>query len=260
MSISYYRILITNDDGINAPGIWALADAVKDLGEIWIVAPDRERSGVSHAFTLMTPLRYLHLPRNGFDNVFAITGTPVDAAKFALRGLLPGKPDLLLSGINRGENTGVNLLYSGTVAGAMEGAIIGIPSIAVSITWNKEAKNNGAFSTAALIARKLCEKVLQEGLRFGTMLNVNIPGVPQDKLRGVKLVRQAESHYNEIIDKRSDPRGDDYFWISGINHLLDEKSPSDMKAVRDGYIAITPICARLTDDLSLTEMKGWNLE
>lgn len=252
-------ILITNDDGINAPGIWALAEAVRDLGEVWIVAPDRERSGVSNAFTLMTPLRYFHQPRNGFENVYAVTGTPVDAAKFALHGLMPKMPDLVFSGINRGENTGINLLYSGTVAGAMEGAIIGIPSIAVSIVWPKHSDKSTEYSLASSFARRLAERVLEEGLPFGTMLNVNVPNIPESDLKGILITPQAESHYEEIIDKRSDPRGNEYFWISGVNKLIDENADSDMKAVREKYIAVTPVCARLTNEGFLKELKGWNL-
>ncbi len=208
----------------------------------------------------MTPLRYFLQSRNGFRNVYAVTGTPVDAAKFALRGLMPRMPDLLFSGINRGENSGVNLLYSGTVAGAMEGAIIGIPSIAVSIAWTKHSDHITEYSTAARFARQLAVKVLTEGLPFGTMLNVNVPNAAEKDLKGVMMTGQAESHYHEIIDKRSDPRGNEYFWISGINTMVEDKIDSDMKAVREGYIAVTPVCARLTDEKFLQELKGWVLE
>jgi len=237
-----------------------LAEAVKELGDIWIVAPDTERSGVSHSFTLMVPLRSFHFPRNGFDNVFAITGTPVDAAKFALRGLLPRSPDLVLSGINRGENTGVNLLYSGTIAGAMEGAIVGIPSIAISIAWSKLSRGAFDYSFAAKFARKIAETTLTNGLPFGTMLNVNIPNLPADQIKGVSVTPQAESHYNEVIEKRQDPRGDEYFWISGINQMIDPNGDNDMQSVRNGHIAVTPICARLTNESFLNELKGWNLD
>ncbi len=208
----------------------------------------------------MTPLRYFHLPRDGFENVYAVTGTPVDAAKFALRGLMPRLPDLVLSGINRGENTGINLLYSGTIAGAMEGAIIGIPSIAVSIAWSKYSHKASDYLTAAAFARRLAEKVLRTGLPFGTMLNVNVPNGSANEMLGVAVVPQAESHYLETIDKRSDPRGNEYFWISGINKMVDSNSDSDMKSVREKYIAVTPIAARLTNEAFLNELRGWNLE
>jgi len=253
-------ILLTNDDGINAAGLWALAEAVRDLGEVWIVAPERERSGVSHAFTLATPLRFAHHPRRGFNNVYAVSGTPVDAAKFALNRLLPRRPDLLLAGVNRGENSGINILYSGTVAGAMEGAMVGIPSIAVSIAWYDHDEETSVLDVAVKFTRRLSERVLRDGLPFGVMLNVNIPNLPADRIKGVRATSQTESHYKETIDCRSDPRGNEYFWISGVNTVVGDGDGGDMNAVREGYISVSPICPRLTDYTFLEVLKRWNLE
>lgn len=248
-------ILLTNDDGINAPGLWALCDAVRDLGEVWVVAPDQERSGVSHAFTLATPLRVEKHPRHGVENCYAISGTPVDAAKLAIRGILPERPALLVAGINRGENSGVNLLYSGTVAGAMEGAIIGIPSIAISLAGNSEFD----YTAAAAFARKVCKRVLADGLPFGTLLNVNVPNIAAD-IKGVKVTHQAESHYREEIERRTDPRGREYYWIGGANALVGDGAGSDMEAIRQGFISVTPIHARLTNPDLIPALEGWNLE
>jgi len=249
-------ILITNDDGINAPGIWALRDALEGLGDLWIVAPDRERSGVSHAFTLNTPLRVEHHPRHGLENCYSVTGTPVDSAKIALRRLMPEPPSLVVSGINRGENGGVNILYSGTVAGAMEGALVGIPSIAFSIGWGDKID----YKPAGHYARLIAEKVISEKLPAGALLNVNVPNLPLDKIKGIRITEMADSHYEENIDGRIDPRGRAYYWIAGGLKIVGDGVGTDLNAIQDGFVSITPLRAQLTDDALLTTLTGWNLE
>lgn len=248
-------ILLTNDDGIHSPGLKALYDALEGLGERWVVAPDRERSGVSHAFTLATPLRIHEVRHEGKRYGFAVNGTPVDTAKIALRRILPEKPALVVSGINHGENTGVNILYSGTVAAAMEGAITGIPSIAFSTVWQEHID----FSTPAKLARRFCEMVLERGLPHGTILNVNVPGLPESEIKGTRLTEMAQSHYVEEIPKSTDPRGRDYYWIAGKNQIVGDGARTDMIALKEGYVSVTPVTARLTDTAFLHTLRDWNL-
>jgi 5'-nucleotidase len=249
-------ILLTNDDGIAAPGLRALKDALAGLGDLWVVAPEGERSGVSHAFSLATPLRVEEVRSNGGVYGYSVSGTPVDSAKIALRSILPEKPGLVVSGINRGENTGVNVLYSGTVAAAMEGAIVGIPSVAVSVVWRDKTD----YAAAAFYARKVCERVVAKGLPFGILLNVNVPALPLDKIKGLVVARMADSHYIEEIEKRVDPRGREYYWIAGSNHLVGDGKGTDMNAVRDGYVSVTPLDSRMTNDEVIPLLQGWNFE
>ncbi len=249
-------ILLTNDDGIYAPGLRALYEALEGIGELWVVAPEGERSGVSHSFSLAMPLRVDPVRSNGTIFGYSVSGSPVDSAKIALRSILPGRPALVVSGINRGENSGINVIYSGTVAAAMEGAIVGIPSIAVSVVWSEKVD----YAATGRFTRRLCEKVLNTGLPYGTLLNVNVPALPEERIKGVHISPMAESHYIEDIDRRTDPRGREYYWISGMNTLVGDSAGTDMQAVRDGYIAVTPICARMTDRNFLETMQDWNLE
>jgi len=221
-----------------------------------MVAPDRERSGVSHAFTLNTPLRVEHHPRHGLERCYSVSGTPVDSAKIALRSLLPEPPALVVSGINRGENSGVNILYSGTIAGAMEGALVGIPSIAFSVGWGDKID----YKPAVKFARLVAEKVLAEGLPFGTLINVNVPNLPLDQIKGFAITSMAQSHYDENIDKRIDPRGRAYYWIAGGLKIVGSGEGTDLRAVQDGYVAVTPLHAQLTNNAFLPTLSGWKFE
>jgi len=250
------RILLSNDDGIYSPGLKALMKAVDDLGEVWVVAPDIEQSGVSHAFSLTGPLRVEQAKLDGCERCYAVRGTPVDTVKLALREILPELPDTVISGINRGENSGVNILYSGTVSGAMEGAILGIPSIAVSVA----SYLNPVYDLAAEFTRKICPLVMDARLPIGTLVNINVPGVEADEIKGVKITHQAESHYEEEIEKRLDPRLQEYYWIGGYNVLNHNGAGSDMEAVREGYISVTPIRVDQTDREFMQVMKGWKFE
>ncbi len=250
------RILLSNDDGIYSPGLRALMDAVEDFGEVWVVAPDIEQSGVSHAFSLTGPLRVEQVQLDGCQRCYAVRGTPVDTVKLALREILPELPDMVISGINRGENSGVNILYSGTVSGAMEGAILGIPSIAVSVASYQKPN----YGPAAEFTRKICPLVMDTILPIGTLVNINVPGVEVDEIKGVKITHQAESHYEEKIEKRLDPRSQEYYWIGGYNVLNHNSAGSDMEAVRKGFISITPIRVDQTDREFMQVMKGWNLD
>ncbi len=259
-------ILLTNDDGIYAPGLSALKEALEELGDIWVVAPAAEQSGVSHAFSLSGPLYVEEVVWNGHRFGIAVNGTPVDAVKLAIRALLPQVPDLVVSGINRGENSGVDLFYSGTVAGAMEAALLGIPAVAVSQSlrslgekvlrnpWGRKIVN---YEVSAYYARKVCEEVIRRGLPKGTMLNVNVPLIPMDKIRGVQITTQADSYYIEEMEERQDLRGVGYHWKHWHKALQNDGLGSDVQAVQEGYVSITPVRPRLTDNQSIEYLKGW---
>jgi 5'-nucleotidase len=251
------RILLTNDDGIAAPGLAALWRAVRDLGEVTVVAPHAERSAVGHAITLADPLRVSeHAGPDGFAG-FAVSGTPADCVKIAVRAILPEPPDLVLSGINQGANLGTNLLYSGTVSAATEAAMLGIPAAALSLAdWHA-----ADFAAAAAFARRLAGEIGRRGLPPGVSLNVNVPPLPAAQIRGVALTRQGRVRLVEWFDRRNDPRDRHYYWMVG-ERLVDEGDPGsgcDDAAVREGYISVTPINFDLTAEEVLRDLGGWEL-
>ncbi len=250
-------ILITNDDGIQAPGLWILLRNLKSLGEIYVVAPDTERSAVGHAITLTAPLRVDRYISPGAEdvNAFSSTGTPADCVKLAVKAILPRKPDLVISGINPGANTGLYVLYSGTVSAATEGMILGIPSIAISLdTWHKPD-----FTRAGTFAREIAQKVLKEGLPDGSILNVNVPALPDSQIRGVRLTRHGRAVYNEEFHKRSDPRGRTYYWMSGARAEFSEDQDTDTEALKAGYISVAPLQFNLTDAGHFDKFRQWAL-
>ncbi len=232
-------ILLSNDDGIQSEGLKALETSLARLGETYTVAPDRAQSSMSHALTLHRPLRVHELaPRR-----LSVNGTPVDCVKLALTGLLPVKPDLVVSGINEGPNLGDDIIYSGTVSAAIEGTLLGIPAIAVSlVTFAKFDFHAAAEFTATLI-----EHVQQPGIPAGTLLNVNVPHLPKELLKGWRLTRMGRRHYSENIVERVDPRGGKYYWIGGDDLGFDHDTGTDCLAVHDGYISVTPLQVDLTD-------------
>lgn len=246
-------ILITNDDGIAAPGIHHLVMSLRELGEIVVVAPDTEKSAVGHAITLSDPLRVTKFNKNGEWEGFAVSGTPADCVKIAVGALLPRRPDLVVSGINLGSNAGINVIYSGTVSAATEGTILGIPSIAVSLTTYIDP----LFATASDFARKIAQIVLAKGLPARTLLNVNIPNVPTEEIRGVKITRQGMAHFAEFFDKRVDPRNRVYYWMDGKKEELAEGEDVDDVAIRNNYISITPIKYDLTNYELIDKLQTW---
>jgi len=252
---SYMHILLTNDDGYNAPGIKVLYKALEGLGELWIAAPVNEKSGVSHAFTIKDPLRVDLIEWMNDNHGYAVHGTPVDAVKLAIRSLMPEPPALVVSGINQGENTGVDLLYSGTVAAAMEGAILGIPSIAISLA----SKQYSDYSTSARFARNICKEVIERGLPAGVLLNTNIPPLPEERIAGVRITHQAESRYIEGVERRDDPNGGDCYWVEYEKVLVGDGNGSDVEAIKNNYISVTPVHSRFTQFDLLPEIKSWNL-
>lgn len=240
------RILVTNDDGIHAPGLRALEEALRPLGEVTVVAPEREMSATSQSISLHSPLRAHALD----ERHFAVAGTPADAVILAIHHLLPEKPDLVISGINPGGNLGENVVYSGTVAGAMEAVLHGVPAFAVSLCSRKQAD----FSVAAGFASRLAAKVLEEGLPPGVMLNVN---VPRGEPRGARFARQSQKISQTLVREQKDPRGRKYFWLDESVALEQVEPDSDYAAVLAGEIAITPLQVDRTDYKSLNHLSHW---
>ena len=243
------KILVTNDDGVASPGLWALASALKGLGDVYVVAPDRERTAVGHALTLHKPLRITTVQKR----VYAINGTPTDCVNLALKKVLPGKPGLLVSGINRGVNLGDDVTYSGTVSAALEGTILGVPSIAVSQEGNQKFK----FEVAAVYALRVAKMVLQYGLPEETLLNVNVPDRPYRGIKGVKVTTLGRRRFNNPIVEKVDPRGRKYYWIAGTRVAWGRGKNSDHAALRRGMVSITPIHLDITHYGALAYLQGW---
>ena len=250
------NILITNDDGINSDGIYALYEAVKENDNVTVVAPDSERSAAGHAITLSDPLRVKIVNRSGMQFGYATSGTPADCVKLAVRALMKEKPDLVISGINLGPNTGFSVLYSGTVSGATEGAILGIPSFAISLGTFE----NPDFSLAAEFAKKLVTLLRDKDIPKGTLLNVNVPAVKsRNDIKGVKVTYQSKTALVEHFDLREDPRKHSYYWLTGELIGLDGEKGSDMEAIRHGYISISPLQCDMTNYIFIDKLKEWDI-
>ena len=233
------KILLCNDDGIQAPGIHALQNAVKDLGDIHVVAPDRERSAIGHGITLTKPLRTRPWPHHGPAFGTAVNGTPADCIKLAVSLLLNPKPDLVLSGINLGPNAGISVLYSGTVSAASEGPIMGIPAIALSL----DTFSDPNWDTAARVSRHLVEQVISGTFNIPpeTFWNVNIPNCPYDQLAGLRITRMGSSRFIEKYERREDPWGNPYYWMNGELYEKGEMAGTDLEALRENYVSLSPI-------------------
>jgi 5'-nucleotidase len=249
-------ILVTNDDGVHALGIYALYQSMGELGDAVVVAPESERSAVGHALTISDPLRVWEVDRYGDNFGYAVNGTPADCVKLAVKAILDRKPDLVVSGINQGPNTAINIIYSGTVSAATEGTLMGVPSIAFSLTSFRRRE----FSYAARFARHLAGKVLEQGLPAGTLLNVNIPALSEKEIEGVKITRQGKGRYEEYFEKRVDPMNRNYYWLAGKKLQLDHDSDVDDVAVMEKYIAVTPIQFDLTDYRAIDRLQKWKLK
>ncbi len=251
-----FHVLISNDDGIDAPGIYALVQEIKKIASVTVVAPDKQQSAVGHAITVNYPLRFHKFYKNGKFFGYAVEGTPADAVKLAVRSLLKKEPDMLISGINHGSNTAINIIYSGTVSAATEGTILGIPSIAISLTTYGEPD----FSFAAKFARKLATLLAKQGLPEGTLLNVNIPPVSEKQIQGVAITKQGKSKWDDVFELRKDPGNREYFWLKGNMIQLDRHDDVDQVAVLKNKVSITPIHYDLTDYQMLEKMRSWGLE
>jgi 5'-nucleotidase len=250
------RILLTNDDGIQAPGLRALRRELQSLGEVVVVAPATEQSAVGHSITLSTPLVVQQVFDNGSDFLgWAVEGRPADCVKLALLELLPEPPDLVVSGLNAGSNAGINVLYSGTVAAAIEGAFFRQISIACSQEYTKATLPD--FARGAGLARRVIEQILAQKPDHGSLFNVNIPSLDNKELRGVRVVPQNVAPYSEKFDRRIDPRGRVYFWSTPEFGCPDPHPDTDVTAMAEGYITVTPLQFNLTDDARLAEMGRW---
>jgi len=247
------HILVTNDDGIFAPGLEALHRELQRLGTISVVAPESEQSAVGHSISLATPLRVKEVALPGGTAGWAVTGTPADCVKIAIAELLPQVPDLVVSGINLGPNVGINVLYSGTVSAATEAAILGVRGVALSLNTYKDAD----FAEAAALAGGLVARLQKwPGWTNGVVLNINLPALPRDQVRGVKVTRQDTGQLVERFQRRVDPRERVYYWLAEINNRRHWDLDTDYAALRDGYISITPIHFDLTHYASLDTLKG----
>jgi 5'-nucleotidase len=238
-------LLVTNDDGVHAAGLAALAQALDDLGDVYVVAPEREQSACGHALTLHRPLRVEPVR----ERWFAVNGTPSDCVNLAVLGFLPERPVLIVSGINHGTNLGDDVTYSGTVSAAMEGVLLDVPSIAVSLV------PGGDFAEAGRAARLVAARALVEGLPPKTLLNVNVPAGPP---RGIRVTRLGHRVYSGKIVEQIDPRGRTHYWIGGGEPAWELLEGSDMATVNDGFVSVTPLHLDLTSHRALAEMRDWS--
>lgn len=246
------RILVSNDDGVDAPGIHALADGLRAAGhEVWMVAPDRDRSGASNSLTLDQPIRAVRLD----DRRWRVAGTPTDCVHLALSGLLDHEPDIVVSGINNSANLGDDVIYSGTVSAAMEGRFLGLPAIAVSlVSRDHKGRHYGSAAEAVLL---LMRRLLIDPLPADTILNINVPDLPWSEIRGLAVTRLGRRHRSAPCIAETDPRGRPIYWIGPPGEAADDGPGTDFNAVRDGYVSITPIHVDLTRFQALEKVSGW---
>jgi 5'-nucleotidase len=249
------RILLTNDDGIYAPGITALKHSIKDLGEITVVAPDIEQSGVGHSITFGHPLRIREVHLNNEFIGYGVSGSPADCVKLGIYEVMKKEPDIVISGINMGSNVGIHILYSGTVAAAVEAAIMGFPSIAVSFDITAEYDD---VKDASKVARDIIGCITRHPLSKGSLLNVNIPSRPSHQIKGIKMTRQFARDFKETFSRRMDPSGKAYYWLIGTDKSIHREEGTDVSALNDGYISVTPLRYDLTDYRLHEQMEGWD--
>lgn len=250
------HILVTNDDGIFAPGIKALVAALKTIGTVEVVAPETEKSAVSHAITISSPLRATKVDIDGAFFGHAVNGTPADCIKLGVRQLVKKEPDIVVSGINLGSNTASNVIYSGTAAGAAEAALLGIPALAVSLT----SFSSQNFSYAAKVARHMVLQTIKNGLPERTILNINVPAIEENEVVDVMATKQGRGMYGEVFEERVDPKNKTYYWMGGKRMVLDKEMDIDDVAVMHNNVAITPIQYDLTHHNFLKELQKWKLK
>lgn len=247
------RILVTNDDGIDSEGIAALVHAMRSIGDVVVVAPDRQQSAVGHALTVSSPLRAVPFHRNGEVFGWAVNGTPADCVKLAVSALLDTRPDIIVSGINHGSNTSVNAIYSGTVSAATEGSLMGIPSMAISLA---SFDHSADMTLAREVASEMAAKLISINLPSGTLLNVNVPAVHRSEYKGLKVTRQGHSLWMDSYDRRRDPHGREYFWLTGKMISVAEVEDADDIAVAAGYASVTPLHYELTNFSVIDDLKS----
>ncbi len=247
-------ILVTNDDGFHAPGINALTEVALGFGDVLKVAPDKPQSGMGHAITINSTLRIEKMPAEGYE-AYQCTGTPVDCVKIALDVILDRVPDLVISGINHGSNASINVIYSGTMSAAMEGYIEGVPSIGFSLL---DHTVDADFTTAKIYAEKIIREALNQKDQT-YCLNVNIPKLEPDLIKGIRCCRQAHAKWQEEFDRRTDPSGRDYYWLTGHFVQFEQSEEVDLWALKQGYVSVVPVSYDLTHFKTLETLKTWNL-
>lgn len=246
------KILLTNDDGYNAPGILALYEILASYHDVVMIAPDREKSAVSHGITLNEPMRFEKIDLNGVKKGYTVTGTPVDCVKLGLFKLFNSPPDLIVSGINPGCNIGIDINYSGTAAAAREAAMNGILGVAVSIKIGEKMDFHGMSRFTADLINKVCDQRLPSG----TFLNINAPGIPFGEVQGVKITRQASNNLSTQFEKRTDPKNRSYYWYGRTNHV-DGQPDTDVCALSQNFISITPVQCDITDHKTMTLLNDY---
>jgi len=250
------QILVTNDDGIQAPGLLALKQALETMGEVTVLAPERAWSAAGHTKTMHKPLRIWRVTLADGSLAYATNGTPSDCVSLALLGAIPIQPDLVVSGINLGANMGYDITYSGTVAAAMEAVVAGLPALAVSLDTRDE---NADYRLAAQVAARLAAQVLKRGLPPNTLLNLNVPALPADEMRGIRVTRLGRRVYRDVLIERTDPRGQPYYWIGGEPPGGVVEDGTDVGALAQGYISVTPLSLDMTAYSLLDDLRQWEL-
>ena len=250
-------ILVSNDDGIDSKGINSLVEVAREFGRVVVAAPSEAMSGMSHAITIKTPLRVRKVYDDGKVTRYSCLGTPVDSVKLAFNSLMGRRPDLVLSGINHGSNSSASVVYSGTMAAAMEGCVNHVPSAGFSLL---DYDPDADFSYAQEIARNVIAEIIRNGLDDGVCLNVNIPAKPKEEIRGIKICRQAKGYWKEEFDKRTDPHRGEYYWLTGsFFNVEPDSEDTDEFALNNDYVSIVPIKVDLTDYQSLSKLNNWKL-
>jgi 5'-nucleotidase len=248
-------ILVTNDDGVFAPGIRKLIEIARQIGRVVVVAPDSPMSGMAHAITVKVPLRLIKIAEEKNYVEYSTNGTPVDAMKLGEKVVINGKPDLVVSGINHGSNASVNIIYSGTMAAVLEASIDGIPAIGFSLL---DYSHKADFSAVDDYIKSIIKNVLLKGLPEGVCLNVNIPAVKKEEIKGIKICRQAKGRWDEKFEERTDPHQRNYFWLTGVFKNGDAVKDSDTWALMNNYISVVPVHTDLTAQKAVTELKKWD--
>jgi len=247
------KILLTNDDGIGSAGLAALVKSIEEIAEVTVIAPDTEQSAVGHAITVAYPLRVQEFYKNGDFFGYAVKGTPADCVKLAIKEIMPVRPDMVISGINLGPNTGTHIIYSGTVSAATEATILGVPAFAVSLGTFRDPD----YSVAAKFAKKLCLLIREKGLPQDVLLNVNVPAVPAAEISGVQVTVQGKTKFIGAIDKRSDPRGRNYYWLTPEIEEITGDPRLDTVAMRNKKISITPLHYDMTCREKISIFNEW---
>jgi 5'-nucleotidase len=245
-------ILVTNDDGIHSKGLIALAKVLQEIGDVFVVAPDSEKSAIAHSLTLHRPLRVEKIKKK----FYAVDGTPADCIHLGVNTILPKRPRLIVSGINKGGNLGDDIIYSGTVSAAFEGTLLGIPSFAISLVSRSDFK----FDVAAQFALRMAQHILKRGLPKDTFLNINVPNLNEEEIKSYKITQQGRLvHNGDGVIEKMDPRGRKYYWIGGGQLISDEGRNTDVEAVSKSYISITPLNLDLTNYSSIRKLKKWRI-